>query len=123
MWKHCTGLHKLALRYEIKLARLHDDLISASCLLPLLHRFRAKWVLATMDSPKSFVTLGMFIIDDFLFADEEGKPNGRTTPPQESRFRLSPANIIVIPTHRSGEAVHMLQLALASGMDSDSRTL
>ncbi|KAG1753821.1 Ribokinase-like protein [Suillus paluster] len=29
-----------------------------------------------------FVTFGMFIIDEFSFADEQGKPTGETVPPQ-----------------------------------------
>ncbi|KII95784.1 hypothetical protein PLICRDRAFT_693926 [Plicaturopsis crispa FD-325 SS-3] len=29
-----------------------------------------------------FVTLGMFIIDEFTFSDEDGKPTGQTLPPQ-----------------------------------------
>jgi len=29
-----------------------------------------------------FVTFGMFIIDEFDFADEQGKPTGQTVPPQ-----------------------------------------
>lgn len=40
-----------------------------------------------MDSatkPPHFVTLGMFIIDEFYFLDEEGKPTGKILPPQES---------------------------------------
>ncbi|KAF4620006.1 hypothetical protein D9613_005580 [Agrocybe pediades] len=31
---------------------------------------------------KSFVTLGMFIIDEFSFMDDEGRPTGRTLEPQ-----------------------------------------
>ena len=37
-----------------------------------------------MASPKSFVTLGMFIIDEFLYMDENGLPTGRTLEPQGS---------------------------------------
>ena len=36
-----------------------------------------------MSSPLHFVTLGMFIIDDFSFSDENGVPTGRKVPPQE----------------------------------------
>jgi hypothetical protein len=31
-----------------------------------------------------FVTFGMFIIDEFSFADEQGKPTGETVAPQGS---------------------------------------
>ncbi|KAI0721829.1 Ribokinase-like protein [Cerioporus squamosus] len=31
---------------------------------------------------RAFVSLGMFIIDEFSFADENGKPTGKTLPPQ-----------------------------------------
>ncbi|KAI0049586.1 Ribokinase-like protein [Auriscalpium vulgare] len=33
-------------------------------------------------SPRAFVTLGMFIIDQFSFQDEHGQPTGRTLAPQ-----------------------------------------
>ena len=36
-----------------------------------------------MASHKSFVTLGMFIIDEFSFADENGVPTGYTMSPKE----------------------------------------
>ena len=32
----------------------------------------------------AFVTLSMFIIDEFSFLDELGRPTGRSFPPQES---------------------------------------
>jgi hypothetical protein len=32
----------------------------------------------------AFVTLSMFIIDEFSFLDEQGRPTGRSFPPQES---------------------------------------
>ena len=32
----------------------------------------------------TFVTLGMFIIDEFSFLDEQGRPIGRSFAPQES---------------------------------------
>jgi hypothetical protein len=37
-----------------------------------------------MDDSLPFVTLGMFIIDEFSFLDEQGHPTGRSFPPQES---------------------------------------
>ncbi|PPQ77752.1 hypothetical protein CVT25_011187 [Psilocybe cyanescens] len=40
--------------------------------------------MATTNSCKSFVTLGMFIIDEFSFMDGEGRPTGRTLEPQGS---------------------------------------
>jgi len=33
---------------------------------------------------RAFVTLGMFIIDEFRYADENGEPTGKTSEPQES---------------------------------------
>jgi hypothetical protein len=36
-----------------------------------------------MAAQKSFVTLGMFIIDEFSFSDDNGVPSGRTMLPQE----------------------------------------
>ena len=36
---------------------------------------------------RAFVSLGMFIIDEFSFADEDGKPTGRTLAPQVSSSR------------------------------------
>ncbi|KAL7282156.1 hypothetical protein ACG7TL_003625 [Trametes sanguinea] len=34
------------------------------------------------DNAREFVSLGMFIIDEFSFADEHGNPTGKTQPPQ-----------------------------------------
>ncbi|KAH7916744.1 Ribokinase-like protein [Hygrophoropsis aurantiaca] len=39
-----------------------------------------------MEFPPQFSTLGMFIIDEFSFADEEGHPIGKTIPSQESQL-------------------------------------
>jgi len=36
------------------------------------------------DDSLSFVTLGMFIIDEFSFLDEHGRPLSRSLAPQES---------------------------------------
>ncbi|KAI0254290.1 Ribokinase-like protein [Lactifluus subvellereus] len=36
-----------------------------------------------MSGTRNFVSLGMFIIDEFAFLDAAGKPTGRTLPPQE----------------------------------------
>lgn len=38
----------------------------------------------TSTTTRKFVSLGMFIIDEFAFADAAGKPNGRSLSPQES---------------------------------------
>ena len=35
--------------------------------------------------PPHFVTLGMFIIDEFSYLDDEGQPTGKTLAPQESQ--------------------------------------
>lgn len=43
--------------------------------------------MAKEDTPV-FVTLGMFIIDEFAFLDDHGQPTGRTLAPQE-RMNLS----------------------------------
>jgi hypothetical protein len=37
-----------------------------------------------VDDSRSFVTLGMFIIDEFSFMNEQGCPTGRFFAPQES---------------------------------------
>lgn len=34
------------------------------------------------DGGRDFVSIGMFIIDEFSFADEDGKPTGKTMAPQ-----------------------------------------
>ena len=38
----------------------------------------------TDDDSLPFVTLSMFIIDEFSFLDEQGHPTGHSFPPQES---------------------------------------
>ncbi len=46
-----------------------------------------------MSSPndtREFVSLGMFIIDEFTFVDEEGKPTVQTLPPQVRALFLCP---------------------------------
>ena len=40
----------------------------------------------TMSRSRKFVSLGLFIIDEFAFADAAGKPNGRSLSPQERVF-------------------------------------
>jgi hypothetical protein len=39
--------------------------------------------MATTQRPH-FVTLGMFIVDEFSYVDEHGQPTGKVLPPQES---------------------------------------
>ncbi|KAI0637860.1 Ribokinase-like protein [Trametes polyzona] len=59
---------------------------------------------STSESVRDFVSLGMFIIDEFSFADENGKPTGKTLPPQVrgtyatigARIWLSPSRIGMI---------------------------
>ncbi|KAI0301807.1 Ribokinase-like protein [Multifurca ochricompacta] len=41
-----------------------------------------------MSGTRKFVSLGMFIIDEFTFLDVTGKPTGRTLSPQEDLFFL-----------------------------------
>jgi hypothetical protein len=45
--------------------------------------------ISTMSTTRKFVSLGMFIIDEFAFADAAGKPNGRSLSPQESGVFLT----------------------------------
>jgi len=40
-------------------------------------------------APPPFVTLGMFIIDDFEFLDENGKATGKEVAPQVSKTVLA----------------------------------
>ena len=40
------------------------------------------------DDSLPFVTLSMFIIDEFSFLDKQGRPTGRSFPPQESSSKL-----------------------------------
>lgn len=44
--------------------------------------------MAALDYARVFVTLGMFIIDEFQFHDEEDRPTARTLPAQESPENL-----------------------------------
>ncbi|KAH9844016.1 Ribokinase-like protein [Rhodofomes roseus] len=43
--------------------------------------------MAAQDRARVFVSLGMFIIDEFQFHDDDDRPTGRTLPPQESAPR------------------------------------
>jgi hypothetical protein len=40
----------------------------------------------TMSGSRKFVSLGMFIIDEFAFADASGTPTGRSLSPQEGLY-------------------------------------
>ncbi|KAF5370016.1 hypothetical protein D9758_001261 [Tetrapyrgos nigripes] len=40
-----------------------------------------------MSGSRAFVTLGMFIIDEFTYADENGEPTGKTSSSQENWWR------------------------------------
>lgn len=38
--------------------------------------------MSSTDDTREFVSLGMFIIDEFTFVDDKGEPTGQTLPPQ-----------------------------------------
>lgn len=38
--------------------------------------------MSSPDDTREFVSLGMFIIDEFTFVDDKGEPTGQTLPPQ-----------------------------------------
>jgi hypothetical protein len=44
----------------------------------------------------TFATLGMFIIDEFSFEDEQGKPTGKVMDAQERLSVLIDSSIVVI---------------------------
>ena len=73
-------------------------------------------VTPSMSRSRKFVSLGLFIIDEFAFADAAGKPNGLSLSPQESVFS-SPVHprLICRPTYRSVAEALMLPSALACG--------
>ncbi|TFY72501.1 hypothetical protein EVG20_g506 [Dentipellis fragilis] len=66
-------------------------------------------------SPRQLVTLGMFIIDEFVYSDEDGRPTGRTLPPQAghsfgaSLYLLLTSSIVprsaLLPPHAVGMIV------------------
>lgn len=71
-----------------------------------------------MSETRNFVSLGMFIIDEFAFLDAAGKPTGRALSPQEQfyPFRSPDARrLSSLLYFRLGEAELMPTLALASG--------
>ena len=73
-------------------------------------------VTPTMSRSRKFVSLGMFIIDEFAFADAAGKPTDLSLSPQESVFS-SPAHprLICRSTTRSAVGALMPPSALAYG--------
>lgn len=47
--------------------------------------------MAALTNRRHFVSLGMFIIDQFAYLDEDGNPTGRTLPAQVSaRYLVRP---------------------------------
>jgi hypothetical protein len=72
-----------------------------------------------MSGTRNFVSLGMFIIDEFVFLDASGEPIARTLPPQE-QFPPPPLRAFTrlssLPYFRLEVAELMLTSALAYGM-------
>jgi hypothetical protein len=69
---------------------------------------------------RSLVTLGKFIIDEFTFEDEDGRPTGRTMDPQvrlNIQFQVSKfiASILTSLVHRLAEEAHTQSLELVYG--------
>lgn len=58
-----------------------------------------------MAGPRKFVTLGMFIIDEFAFLDHAGNPTGQALEPQEG----------VIFSHIQPFSLSLLQLLQIGG--------
>jgi hypothetical protein len=67
----------------------------------------------TEDAPL-FVTLGMFIIDEFSFMDKDGNTSGKIIAPQGSYVLVNFSDACELVTYRSG-AGHIPQLALVYG--------
>lgn len=72
--------------------------------------------------PISFVTLGMFIIDEFSFMYEDGRPTGQTLASQECPSRKSSPHCVADAKfiHRLEEVEHMLPLVLVYGFVASS---
>jgi hypothetical protein len=69
-----------------------------------------------MSGTRNFVSLGMFIIDEFVFLDASGKPIDRTLPPQEQFPPLHAfTRLSSLLYFRLEEAELMLTSALAYG--------
>jgi len=67
--------------------------------------------------PRSLVTLGKFIIDEFTFEDEDGRPTGRTMDPQvrlNIQFQVSKF-ILTSLVHRLAEEAPTQSLELVYG--------
>lgn len=75
-----------------------------------------------MSGPRKFVSLGMFIIDEFVFLDHAGNPTSRTLEPQEGLLSHIQLSHIGYFFYRLGEVVHMPILARASGKVFDLST-
>lgn len=76
---------------------------------------------------RQFVSLGMFIVDQFLFEDEDGNPTGRSLDPQVRLWhggKIHPQPTCVLAAHlplpeRRLEAVEFMLLSeLESGWSS-----
>ena len=52
--------------------------------------------------PRKFVTLGMFIIDEFLYLDESGGPTEKSIPPQVSSANSRLSLVLNLPHHQIG---------------------
>jgi hypothetical protein len=65
---------------------------------------------------RQFVSLGMFIVDEFLFEDEDGNPTGRNLDPQVSLCRRSGDN-----PPRNPSACSLLIFPSGFGVDVDWR--
>jgi len=63
-----------------------------------------------MSRSRKFVSLGLFIIDEFAFADVTGKQTGLSLPPQESVFFS-----IHLPLHHPSYLLSLAQLCQIGG--------
>ena len=52
--------------------------------------------------PRKFVTLGMFIIDEFLYLDESGGPTEKSIPPQVSTGNCQMLQVLKLPRCQIG---------------------
>lgn len=75
-----------------------------------------------MSGHRKFVSLGMFIVDEFVFLDHAGNPTTRTLEPQEGLLSHIQHSHIGYFFYRLGEVAHMPILARASGKVFDLST-